>query len=133
MYKVGLTGTKTWSNTAKIKQLLFKIKQQHPDTTIVGMGEKAGADKYIKRFALELGCTYKELNPPHTTQNLYSLMPESFHDKPFSVKGMYLRNKIFASTVDSCVLFDNSEGTDKVIKLMVDQLNKAGTPVVLVK
>ena len=30
------------------------------------MGDKQGADSYVKKYALELGYVYQEMNPPHT-------------------------------------------------------------------
>lgn len=122
---MGLTGTSTYENKATIKGFIFKIKQNAPDTEIVSLGSHSGADKYVKKYAMEFGLAYREINPPHTTSNLYSLMPDSFYEKPYSVKGFHVCNKIFASYVNSCVIFDNSGRTDKVVNSVVGYLNKA--------
>lgn len=117
----------------KIKDFIFKLKEQTKDEIIiVGLGEKHGADKYVKRYALELGYQYQEANLPHTTANLYSLMGESYHGKPFAPKNFHVRNKIFASYVDSCVVFYDTKGADKVVSSIISQLNKARKKVVLI-
>ena len=61
---IGLCGSKTFENKAKIKMFIFKLKEQTDShITIVGMGDRDGADKYIKKYALEFGYDYKEMNP----------------------------------------------------------------------
>jgi hypothetical protein len=92
---IGLCGSKTFENKAKIKMFIFKLKEQtDSQITIVGMGDKDGADKYIKKYALEFGYEYREMNPPHTPKSLYSLMSEAYYNKPYSSKNFFLRNQI---------------------------------------
>ena len=75
MIKVGITGTTTFENKTKIKRMIFKIKQELGESfIIVGIGDKQGADRYIRKFAIELGCAYKEANLPHTSPTLYSMI-----------------------------------------------------------
>ncbi len=123
--KIGISGARTFENKTKIKSFIFKLKDYADDIIIVGLGERDGADRYIKKYALELDYQYKEANPPHTPCNLYSMMAESFYNKPYSPKNFHVRNKIFVNYVDKCVLFDNTNGTDKTLLKLVSQLNKA--------
>jgi hypothetical protein len=125
MIKVGITGTITFENKIKIKNLIHKIKQQlSEEVLIVGLGDKLGADKYIRKYALELGCQYKEANLPHTPPTLYSMMTESFYDKPYSPKNYHLRDSTFARYIDRLVVFDNSQGTDRKIANILKAANK---------
>ena len=131
--KIGITGTRTWENRSAIKTFIFKLRSQaDKPVVIVGLGEKLGADRYVKKFALELDYPYQEVNAPHTTRNLYSLMPESFYDKPYNPKNYHLRNKIFTSYVDACVVFDDSNGSDVGVKRVISQLEGAKKKVVII-
>lgn len=122
---LGVTGTTTYENKTKIKDFIHKLKQQTEDQiVIVGLGDLYGADKYIKKYALELGYTYCEMNAPHTTKNLYSLMSEAYYEKPYSHKNMFLRNKIYCQYIDKCILFDDSNEADKKVKVLIKELAK---------
>ena len=122
---LGMTGSKTFENKIKIKNFIHKLRDNFDgEITIVGLGDQYGADKYIKKYALELGYTYKEMNPPHTNQNLYSLMSENFYSKPYSAKNLFTNSKIFCTYVDKCVLFDDTNTTDKKIHNVIKQLTR---------
>ena len=95
----------------KIKDFVFKLKQQYgDDTIIVSGGCKTGADRYAKKYALELGLQYEEYPPFHDVHNLYCTMPESRYSKPYSVKNFHARNKIIAGTSDIVVAFIPEDG-----------------------
>ena len=104
--KVAIIGSRRYENKKKIKDFVFKLKQQYGDKTIIVSGGcKQGADKYAKKYALELGLQYEEYPPFHEVHNLYCTMPESRYDKPFSMKNFFARNKIIAGTSDIIVAF----------------------------
>ena len=104
--KVGVVGSRRYENKRKIKEFIFKIKNQYgEDTIIVSGGAKQGADKYAKKYALELGLQYEEYPPFHEVHNLYCTMPESRYGKPYSIKNYHARNKIIAGTSDFIVAF----------------------------
>ena len=104
--KIAIVGSRRYENKKKIKDFIFKIKQEKgQDTIIVSGGAKDGADKYAKKYALELGLQYEEYPPFHEVHNLYCTMPESRYDKPFSMKNFFARNKIIAGTSDFVVGF----------------------------
>lgn len=125
MIKVGITGTSTFENKIKIKEFIHRLKQELKDSVvIVGLGDKFGADKYIRKYALELGCQYKEANLPHTPPTLYSMMAEAFYSKPYSARNYHLRDSTFARYVDRLVVFDNSQGTDRKVSNIVKAANK---------
>lgn len=119
--KVGLTGSRTWSNNRMIKEIIFKLKQQFgDDLEIISCGETLGADKAIKKYALEFDCKYGEFNVAHSPRNLYSRMPEHFYDKPFAPKNYYVRNSIYTKSASAFILFiDKSTPVlDGLIKLL---------------
>ena len=110
--KVAIVGSRRYENKKKIKDFVFRIKEQYgSDTIIVSGGCKTGADKYAKKYALELGLQYEEYPPFHDVHNLYCAMPESRYGKPYGVKNFHARNKIIAGTSDFIVAF-MSEGVD---------------------
>ena len=104
--KVAIVGSRRYENKKKIKDFIFKLKQQYGEKTIIVSGGcRTGADKYAKKYALELGLQYEEYPPFHEVHNLYCTMPKSRYDKPFSMKNFFARNKILAGTSDIIVGF----------------------------
>jgi len=104
--KIAIVGSRRYENKKKIKDFIFKLKQQYgTDTIIVSGGCKQGADRYAKKYALELGLQYEEYPPFHEVHNLYCTIPEHRYGKPFSVKNFFARNKIIAGTCDYIVGF----------------------------
>ena len=104
--KVAVEGSRRYENKRKIKEFIFKLKEEYgTDTIIVSGGCKDGADKYAKKYALELGLQYEEYPPFHEVHNLYCTMPSSRYSKPYSIKNFFARNKIIANTSDFVVAF----------------------------
>ena len=104
--KVGIVGARIYENKKKIKDFIFKLKQEHgTDTIIVSGGCKDGADKYAKKYALELGLQYEEYPPFHEVHNLYCSLPANRYGKKYSIKHFFVRNKIIASVSDMVVAF----------------------------
>jgi predicted Rossmann fold nucleotide-binding protein DprA/Smf involved in DNA uptake len=119
--KVGIIGSRRYESKKKIKDFIFKLKQQYGDKTIIVSGGcKQGADRYAKKYALELGLQYEEYPPFHEVHNLYCPLPESRYGKPYSVKYFHARNKIIAGTSDYVVAFIQrsceSDGTLSTLK-----------------
>ena len=104
--KVAIIGSRRYENKKKIKDFIFKLKNEYGENTkIISGGAKDGADRYAKKYALELGLQYEEYPPFHEVHNLYCTMPESRYNKPYSVKNFFARNKIIAGTSDYIVGF----------------------------
>ena len=126
--KVGIVGSRRYENKKKIKDFIFKLKNEYGDKTIIVSGGcKDGADKYAKKYALELGLQYEEYPPFHEGHNLFCTLPASRYSKPYSVKNFFARNKIIAGTSDMVVGFIpegvESNGTMSTIKY-AEKLNK---------
>ena len=119
--KVAIVGSRRYENKRKIKEFIFKLKNEYgTDTIIVSGGCKQGADKYAKKYALELGLQYQEYPPFHDVHNLYCVLPEHCYRKPYSVKYFFVRNKQIAQNSDVVVGFIpngiKSNGTESTIK-----------------
>ncbi len=119
--KIAIVGSRRYENKKKIKDFVFKLKEQYgTDTIIVSGGCKQGADKYAKKYALELGLQYEEYPPFHEVHNLYCTMPSSRYSKPFSMKNFFARNKIIVGTSDFIVAFIpegvEAKGTKNVLQ-----------------
>ena len=109
--KVAIVGSRRYENKKKIKDFIFKLKKEYgEDTIIVSGGCKQGADKYAKKYTLELGLQYEEYPPFHEVHNLFCTLPESRYSKPYSVKNFHARNKIIAGTSDIVVAFIPEDG-----------------------
>jgi len=122
--RIGVTGSKLYEGKIKIKEFIFGLRKQFEgDIEIISLGEAYGADKYTKKYALEFGYTYREMNAPHTNKNLYSVMPESWYGKPYTNMQMFLRNSIYADYVDVCIVFGADKKTDSIIARL-GKLNK---------
>ena len=124
MIKVGIIGSNTYENKLRIKEIIYKLKQKHGDKLeIISRGGLQGAEKYVRKYALELGVQYKEFNPSHTNRNLYSAMNESFYNKPYQPFNFILRDKIFANYVDVCFCL-NDGTTTTTLKTCLEHLEK---------
>jgi len=126
--KVAIVGSRRYENKKKIKDFVFKLKEQYgTETIIVSGGCKTGADKYAKKYALELGLQYEEYPPFHEVHNLYCTMPSSRYGKDFNMKNFFERNKIIAGTSDFIVAFIpegvEANGTKNVLEY-AKKLNK---------
>ena len=119
--KIAIVGSRRYENKKKIKDYIFKLKQEHgTDTIIVSGGCKDGADRYAKKYALELGLQYEEYPPFHEVHNLYCVLPETLYGKSYKVSNYFARNKQIAKNSDMVVAFipENiqSNGTDSTLK-----------------
>ena len=104
--RVAIVGSRKYENRQKIKKFIFKLKNEKgADTIIVSGGAKYGADRYAKKYALELGLQYQEFPPQHDTCNIYCPKDKNDYDKPFSVKNFFVRNKIIAAYSEYVVAF----------------------------
>jgi|TARA_B100000073_G_scaffold308165_1_gene278998 predicted Rossmann fold nucleotide-binding protein DprA/Smf involved in DNA uptake len=123
--KIGIIGSRNYENKRKIKQTIFQLKNKFgKDLVIFSGGCPDGADKYAKKYALELDCKYIEVNPSHTVKNLYSYMREDWYGKKYSPKNFYVRNKILAKSIDRLIAFvedgDAAKGTANTVNYAVE-------------
>ena len=104
--RVGIVGSRKYENKKRIKDLVFHIKNKYGhDTVIVSGGCPTGADKYAKKYALELGLQYEEFPPAHHQHNLYCRFSEDQYGKPYKVSNFFKRNKQIAIFSDLIIAF----------------------------
>ena len=95
--KIGIVGSRGYTNKKKIKDLIFQIKEKHGDEAeIVSGGQRDGADGYAKKFALEFDMNYVEFPPSHYTWNMYCKLSATQYNKPYYVSNYFKRNKQIA-------------------------------------
>ena len=123
--KIAIVGSRTYENKKKIKDFIFKLKSKYGETTvIVSGGCKQGADRYAKKYALELGLQYEEYPPFHEVHNLYCTMPESRYGKPYNIKNFFARNKIIVGMSDVVVAFIHEGVTSNGSKNVLEYAKK---------
>lgn len=130
--KIGITGGRTYENKIQIKKFLYKLKEQTTDdVVIVSLGDGSGADKYVKKYALEFGYQYQECNAEYTNKNLYSILSEAHYGKPYTPRSIHVRDKIFCMYVDKCVVFDNTNMEDIKINNLVKLFTRRKKPLIV--
>lgn len=60
-------------------------------------------------------------------------MQESFYDKQYAPKNIFLRDKIFAQSIDMCVIFDDGIVLDKKCENIIKEINKKKRKVVIIQ
>lgn len=130
--RVAIIGSRTYEHKRKIRDMIFKLKQEFGDALeIVSGGAKDGADKYARKFAIESGVSYKEFNPAHTVKNLYSAMPDEYYEQPYHVTQLFQRNTLICRYADKIIAF-RSEGKSSGTDHAITQAEKFNKPYVII-
>ena len=104
--KIGIVGSRAYTNKKKIKDLIFEIKSKYGEyVEIVSGGQKDGADGFAKKYALEFGLKYVEFPPSHYSWNMHCKLPATEYKKPYYVSNYFKRNKQIAEYSDIIVAF----------------------------
>jgi hypothetical protein len=107
--KLAIIGTENYENKSKIKDFIFKFKNQSKNIIISSGGRQYGADKYIRKYSIEFGLQYQEYNPAYTVKNLYSVMYNSYYGKKFMLYHDTHRNKLMIDDNECIVIFNNED------------------------
>ena len=126
--KVAIIGSRSYTNTRKIKDFVFKLKEKFGDELeIVSGGQKDGADGYAKKFSLEFDIKYVEFPPQHYSHNIHCVKESFNYGKPYAVWNYFKRNKEIVEYSDKIVAFIpdgvKSNGTMNTIE-HAEKLNK---------
>lgn len=127
--KLGITGSNVYEDKRKIKEFIFKLKG-HDEVEIVSRGNKAGADKYIKKYALDFGINYIEVPVAHTSRSLYSQLPDLYFNKPFSIRNYFIQQNIYIKQCDKFIIF-GTDG-DKIINNLLNAINKVKKNIIII-
>tara|TARA_A100001515_G_scaffold103140_1_gene83749 strand:+ start:833 stop:1246 length:414 start_codon:yes stop_codon:yes gene_type:complete len=104
--KIGIVGSRAYTNKKRIKDLIFEIKQKYGDEVeIVSGGQRNGADGFAKKYALEFNLKYVEFPPSHYNWNMHCVRPVGEYNKPYYVSNFFKRNKQIAEYSDIIVAF----------------------------
>ena len=104
--KIGIVGSRGYTNKQKVKDLVFEIKEKYGDEVeIVSGGQKEGADGLAKKYALEFNVKYVEFPPVHYSWNMHCKLPATEYNKPYYVSNYFKRNKQIAEYSDIIIAF----------------------------
>ena len=104
--KIGIVGSRGYTNKKKIKDLVFEIKEKYGnEVEIVSGGQKDGADGLAKKYALEFNVKYVEFPPSHYSWNMHCKLPATQYNKPYYVSNYFKRNKQIAEYSDIVIAF----------------------------
>ena len=130
--KIACIGDIRYENARLIKETLFMVKQKYENLEIISGGRTIGAEKYVKKYALEFGIDYKEYNPAYTKHNMFSALKHDFYNKRFDVKLKFQRNSIMAIDVHAAIIFQ-SKNTDSDILHFIKCIESYGKPYKILK
>tara|TARA_R110001592_G_scaffold215613_1_gene468994 strand:+ start:6573 stop:6974 length:402 start_codon:yes stop_codon:yes gene_type:complete len=131
--KIGIVGSREYQNFRKVKDTIFELKNKFSDDLIIVSGGCLdGADRYAKKFSIELGCSYIEFNPAHTPKNLYSALHENYYGKSYKPKNFFHRNKMLATYVDCLIAFIPKDGAASGTANTINEAKKMKKKVVII-
>ena len=119
--KIGIVGSRQYSNKRRIKEFVFALKEKFGENIeIVSGGQKDGADRYAKKYALEFDVNYSEFPPKHYQYNQHCVLESYNYGKPYAVWHYHSRNKDLIEYSDVVVAFIPkgiaSKGTNSALK-----------------
>ena len=112
--KIAIVGSRKYENRKKIKDFIFKLKEEKgAQTIIVSGGCKDGADKYAKKYGLHLAETTLERQQVASQVGLVLAMgPQCYKDKERYPEGPWCKVKdwvMFARYAGSRIKIDGGE------------------------
>ena len=127
--KVAIIGSRQYTNKKRIQEFIFKLKQKYgEELEIVSGGQKAGADGYAKKYALEFDMKYSEFPPKHYQYNQHCVLESYNYGKPYAVWHYHDRNKHLIEYSDVIAAFipknTTSKGTESALKEAVKKQKK---------
>jgi len=130
--RVAIIGNTDWQNKRKIQETLSKLKAKFNDDVIgIGAGGVEGANRMVKKYAIEMGMQYEEYNPSFTGYNIYSAMPESYYGKSYHFSQLHHRMKLIAENADYVMILSNESKLHPVLETALKAAKKLEKPVVL--
>ena len=104
--KIGIVGSRSYTDKKKVKDLIFEIREKYGDEVeIVSGGQPKGADGLAKKFALEFDMKYVEFPPSHYSHNMHCKLPATEYNKPYYVSNFFKRYKQIAEYSNIIVAF----------------------------
>ena len=119
--KIAIIGSRSYTNSRKIKDFIFKLKEKFGDELeIVSGGQKEGSDGYAKKSSLDFDIKYSEFPPKHYPHNIHCVKESFNYGRPYQVWHFHQRNKELIEYSDRVVAFCSngvvSKGTLSALK-----------------
>jgi predicted Rossmann fold nucleotide-binding protein DprA/Smf involved in DNA uptake len=131
--KIGIVGSREYSNRRKIKEFIFALKQKFDENIeIVSGGQKEGADGIAKKCALEFDMKYVEFPPTHYPYNVHCVRPQHEYGKEYATWHYHKRNKQIAEYSDKIVAFIPKDKISKGTMSTIKEAQKIGKKVVII-
>ena len=132
MKRVGIVGSRTYTNRRKIREFVYKLKDQLGEKVeVVSGGQKLGADGFAKKYALEFDMKYVEFPPRHYTYNQHCILDQSHYGKKYFPKNFYDRNKQIVEYSDYVVAFMPKDGYTKGTLHTIEEAKKLNKKVII--
>ena len=110
MKRVGIVGSRGYTNRIRIRDFVYKLKSEFGDKVeIISGGQPKGADGYAKKYALEFDMRYVEFPPRHYAYNQHCILDRDHYGKKYYPKNFFDRNKQVVEYSDYIVAFINKE------------------------
>ena len=104
--KVGIVGSREFLAKNKIRKFIYDLKELFgEELEIVSGGQVKGADGFAKKYAIELGVTYREFPPAHYSWNSYCIKEAYHYGKEYRVWYYNERNTEIAEYSDAIACF----------------------------
>ena len=131
--RIGIIGTNKWESKRKIKQTIFKLKNKFDNQLQIVTTGSNDCDKLVKKYCLELECSYKEYNAAFTNYNLYSAHNPAYYGKRYHIKYIFQRNAIYSNSIDYLIAFvEESHNLDKFQVDIINRVKKQNKNIVLI-
>lgn len=133
MKRVGIVGSRGYTNRIKIRDFVFKLKHQFGDKVeIVSGGQPKGADGYAKKYALEFDMKYVEFPPRHYQYNQHCILDESHYGKRYFPQNFIDRNKQIVEYSDYIAAFMNKNNYTSGTLSTIGYANEAKKKVIII-
>jgi len=104
--RIGIVGARKYSNSQKIKEFIWQLKQKFGDKlTIVSGGQPLGADGYAAQWAKHFEINYKECPPRHFQWNRWCLKHPGWYGQSYNVSYFFTRNSEVVDYAHKMVFF----------------------------
>ncbi len=128
-YNIGIIVSENYSNTRKIKEEIFKLKEGFKNyLTIYMINDNSFLNIIVKKFIIELGIDFKEILKYDENYSQYCVNPSYFYNKKFRKEYFHIRNKEFIKLCKGIYFFidkkDENKGISDILLKEVIKKNK---------
>ena len=130
--KVALVGAQAYSNSLKVKDFIFFLKNEYGgDLTLLLGGRSDGFDAYNKKVAMAFGINFELFPPFHYKWNWHCPLPTYLYGKPYNPKHYFQINSHIVKASDVVVVFLKDGIETKVSKDIIHRAKKAGKKLIV--